>query len=280
MKDELFDINNFNVIQDSEYYYFFRALNNGDNNDMEQQITTVNGELKIVHTDRERFKGVSKYNDSSTISLQEVFEHVKINNFKGTNCISLTSNANVAVDYGRGFYNDSYVMVKIPKKEFGATVVNAGSYMLHEVDKKIQEIIFNEDLSDDALTYLDLIEEANNQEELNAIKTMMAIKTLESQSDNTLQKTVKYKVVGTENVGFQSLSEEQILVKDKLALQLQVLKNEGVMDSVLENVSDGFLFSTIGGAFSSTEYIHYNSILEKNIVSIPKELAIYKDLYK
>lgn len=38
---------------------------------------------------------------------------------KDTNCISLTSNANIAIDYGRGSYKDKYIMVKITKKEFG-----------------------------------------------------------------------------------------------------------------------------------------------------------------
>ena len=30
MEDNLFDINNFNIIQADEYYYFFRALNMAD----------------------------------------------------------------------------------------------------------------------------------------------------------------------------------------------------------------------------------------------------------
>lgn len=34
MEDKLFDINNFNIIQDEENYYFFRALNMADNADI------------------------------------------------------------------------------------------------------------------------------------------------------------------------------------------------------------------------------------------------------
>ena len=36
MKKEFFDLSNFKVIQDEEYYYFFRALEPGDLKDIEQ----------------------------------------------------------------------------------------------------------------------------------------------------------------------------------------------------------------------------------------------------
>ena len=37
MDEKLFDINNFNIIQDLENYYFFRALNMADNADVENE---------------------------------------------------------------------------------------------------------------------------------------------------------------------------------------------------------------------------------------------------
>ena len=37
----MFDINNFNVIQDDEYYYVFRSLEAGDMSDIEEGITDV-----------------------------------------------------------------------------------------------------------------------------------------------------------------------------------------------------------------------------------------------
>ena len=43
--------------------------------------------------------------------------------------------------HGRGFYKDTYVMVKVPKKELGEKVVNAGQYMLEEISKKVDEYI-------------------------------------------------------------------------------------------------------------------------------------------
>lgn len=60
---------------------------------------------------------------------------------KDTNCISLKSNANIAIDYGRGSYKDKYIMVKITKKEFGEQTVEARQYMLQELYSRIQQSI-------------------------------------------------------------------------------------------------------------------------------------------
>ena len=40
MNSEMFDIDKFNIIQDEDNYYFFRALNMADNRDIEEGITT------------------------------------------------------------------------------------------------------------------------------------------------------------------------------------------------------------------------------------------------
>ena len=40
MEEKLFDINNFNIIQDEENYYFFRALEDDDCKDIEENIIT------------------------------------------------------------------------------------------------------------------------------------------------------------------------------------------------------------------------------------------------
>lgn len=52
MKNSLFDINRFNIIQDEENYYFFRALNMADN-----ITTSKNGKIEKIRIDRERFDG-------------------------------------------------------------------------------------------------------------------------------------------------------------------------------------------------------------------------------
>ena len=108
MKDNLFDINNFNTIQDEENYYFFRALNMADNNDIEQEITiSSDGKIERIRTDRERCNGETKYTEDSKISLEELYDHIKMHYRKDTNCISLTSNANIAINYCIKLSNES-----------------------------------------------------------------------------------------------------------------------------------------------------------------------------
>lgn len=138
MKKNIFDIDKFNIIQDEENYYFFRALNIADKTDIEQKTTiTTNGKIERIRTDRERYDGETRYTEDSKISLEEIYDHIKIHYRRDTNCISLTSNANIAVDYGRSLYKDRYVMIKIPKKEFGEKTVAAGQYMLRELYSRI-----------------------------------------------------------------------------------------------------------------------------------------------
>ena len=142
MKD-VFDINKFNIFQDDENYYLFRALNRGDHSDMEKGITKTDGILQKVRTDRERYveqNEDAKYSEKSEMSLMEVWEHIKIGQSKQTNCISLSGNANVSIDYGKG-YNEEYTVIRVPKTS--KNVVNAGKYMLGEIEKEIERAVSN-----------------------------------------------------------------------------------------------------------------------------------------
>ena len=52
MNEELFDISKFNIIQDEENYYFFRALNMADNSDIEQGIiASQNNQIERIRID-------------------------------------------------------------------------------------------------------------------------------------------------------------------------------------------------------------------------------------
>ena len=64
----VFNVENFNVLEDDNFFYFFRALNNADNNDINSGITVdnLNNILKI-RTDRERYLGETKYTSFSFI---------------------------------------------------------------------------------------------------------------------------------------------------------------------------------------------------------------------
>ena len=97
--NNLFSIDKFNIVEDEKNYYFFRALNMADNRELEE---SASGNLERIRTDRERYeqdteKGESKYKKDSKISLEEVYDHIKMHYRKDTNCISLSSNANVSM---------------------------------------------------------------------------------------------------------------------------------------------------------------------------------------
>ena len=153
--EEMFDIEKFNVISDEENYYFFRSLEPGDIKDLEEgNIKDENGKYIRLRTDRERWEGTHsikpRWNAESTVTLEEMYNHIKMHYSLETNCISLSSNANVAKTYGETF-SDKYVMIKVPKKEMGQRVYNAGQYMLAEIDKKVQERIAQGDIPEEVL---------------------------------------------------------------------------------------------------------------------------------
>ena len=278
MEYNLFDINNFNIIQDEENYYFFRALNMADNNDIEQGITSSkSGKIKRIRTDRERFEGETKYSEDSELSLEEIYDHIKMHYRKDTNCISLTSNSNVAVNYGRGSYKDRYVMIKVPKKEFGEKTVSAGQYMLQELYSRIQQEVENlpEEEKGQILSIFDDIEEATESKTLqDIIAKRYSAKTGEvDPSKAHLRKGITYSSPKARISSYQSLDEEQLLEVNKVYAKLAILENEDILKHVIPHSSNSKLRETIGNAFSSIEVIHYGDINEENIIKIPKEVA-------
>ena len=134
------------IIEDGNYYYLFRALNMGDNSDLEKGIITdENGNFTKIRTDRQRWEEngknpASKYSENNEISLKEVIGHIKENHDEDTNCISLSSDANVSLKYGNIYEeklnmnnknneNSEYIVVKIPREEIGKSVFDAEEYI-------------------------------------------------------------------------------------------------------------------------------------------------------
>ena len=78
----MFELDKFNVIEDDNFYYAFRALNRADHNDMISGITLdETGNIGRIRTDRERFEdenGTALYSEGSEISLEEVWNHIKM----------------------------------------------------------------------------------------------------------------------------------------------------------------------------------------------------------
>lgn len=264
----VFDIENFNILSDDDNYYFFRALNMGDNNDIETGITLdSNGEIYRIRTDRERYDKTPIYNSDSSISLVEMVDHIKMQHRTDTNCISLTSNANAAALYGRGYYKDKYVMVKVPKKEFGSRVYNAGQYMINEIKKVIDNYLENNEIDDMTKYFLSSIRHAKSEEKLDEIMKIYNQKSEEKRQE-MFEKGIIYQNTNTTSVDYQALNAKQNFEKNKIVAILNVLNK-----NIIPNVSNKLLIQTLGNAFSSLELINYKDIEKEYIIDVPKEMV-------
>ena len=279
--ESLFDIDNFNIIEDEENYYFFRALNMADNQDLDTRIILDNtGNIERIRTDRERYEEnteneTPKYNKDAEISLEQVYDHIKMHYRKDTNCISLSSNSNVSISYGRGFYKDSYVMVKVPKNELGEKVINVGQYMLEEIEKRVDEYVSS--LSPDS-KLVEIIKEIDNsktaEEIRKAIETRYTTREPLDQSKAKLRKGITYRSPVARISSYQALNEEQLLEKNKIIAKLTLLERVGGMEPLIPHTANNnLLVQTIGNAFSSLELIHYGDIEKDEIIDVPREIV-------
>ena len=206
--NNIFDIEKFNLIEDEENYYFFRSLEPGDLKDLENGTIKENNEYTRLRTDRG-----PRWNSESEVSLEEMYSHIKMHYSLQTNCISLSSNANVARTYGEEF-SDKYVMVRVPKKEMGERVFHAGPYMLQEIEKIVNKEIEKQNLREDVLEDLKAIDEAKTSDEIKElIKTRYKSKEGIDVSKAGLKKGIMYRSPHARISSYQSLNEEQTGVK-------------------------------------------------------------------
>ena len=266
---ELFSIKNYNLIEDENYYYLFRALNNGDHNDIQNKTTTNRqGVLTHIRTDRARYIENTKnknalYSENDYISLMQVVDHIKRGHRTDTNCISLSSNANVAVMYGNGCYHDEYVLIKIPKNKASERVYNVSEYMLLEIEKRIQNAV--KTANEEVNKLVESIDLAKSNEELINIITNSYCLSLDNKKVTSyfgVAGQTKRKIpVRSRFNEYASLSDEQNLLKNKVIAKLTLLEEKNVMNPIiLHNRFDTTVLRALGMAISSSEVVHYGQI--------------------
>ena len=275
--EEMFDIEKFNIISDEENYYFFRSLEPGDIKDLEEgNIKDENGKYIRLRTDRERWEETHnltpRWNAESQVTLEEMYNHIKTPYSLETNCISLSSNANVARTYGETF-SDKYVMIKVPKKEMGQRVYNAGQYMLAEIDKKVQERIAKGNIPEEVLEDFRKIDEATESKELKEIiKVKYTAPDGIDTSKSGMKKEIIYKAPLARVSSFQALDDEQTLEKNKIVAKLTILEQKGLMGPAVPRIkTNSELIKTLGSAFASGEQIYYGDIEGNRVTDISKE---------
>lgn len=270
MNEEIFGIENFNLISNEQYYYVFRALNVDDQREMNNGITSENGEIKRVLTNKQRYPENNKYANRNEISLQEVWDHTKsVNFYKGTNCISLSSNANVSIDYGSK-YGHKYLMIKIPREQ-KSNVYNAGQYMISELnrllDKKVKQLSQDSEI-------VQLIQKIEKMEDNSSIRDIISDRFNHARTGGRFTSNVSVRTKESLNERFknrQAFSEVQQLEYSKLMGKLTLLEISGMLPKeIFDNINIPSLTSTIGSEFSNREFVHYGEISSDEFVPISK----------
>lgn len=286
--NELFGIENYNLIQDDEYIYLFRALNNRDHEDISKGVTTdENGKIVRIRTDRETYIEVPeneepKYSENDPISLIQVIDHIKRGHRIDTNCISLSSNANISLIYGQGDYHDEYALIRVAKKNFRTETINASEYMLTEIEKRIQDATSNAD--DETRELIEKVDRATSREEILEIIADL-YKMPNADESNAVTYTAERGTARNRIAirgrfsNYTTLSEEQNLLKNMIVAKLTVLETRNKMKQIMPHTRlDSKVMETLGMALSSSEIIHYGPIDKMDIngnqqmFEVPKEV--------
>ena len=262
--NELFNITN--CYQDSKYYYFFRALNKRDMTGISNGSTLdSNGNISKIVTDSTFYNNRNRYNEESELTLEEMINHVKTHYDKDTNCISLSSDANICLTYGRSDYEDKYVIVKVPKDELGKTTFNAGKYIYEEILKRVNAYLeeHQADLTDLQRYYIESLKNISTKEQLDNLK-----KTLPEEYVDKTNEEFQNGLEFIKSKPYEGYSDTENLAKDKLVMILDVLDFE-----IVKGKTNRFVIQTMGSAFSSRELEHYKEVPQEKIVEMPTSLV-------
>ena len=261
--NELFSITN--CYQDDKYYYFFRALNRRDMIGIRNgSILDSNGHINKIVTDSTFYNNRDRYNEESELTLEEMVNHVKIDYDKDTNCISLSSDANVCLTYGRSDYEDKYVIIKVPKDELGKTTFNAGKYIYDEILKRVNAYIAEHQsaLTDLQKYYIESLKNISTKEQLDNLK-----KTLPEEYIDKTNEEFQNGLEFIKSKPYEGYSDKENLAKDKLVMLLDILNFEAVRGK-----TNRFIIQTMGSAFSSRELEYYKEVPKEKILEMPTSL--------
>ena len=262
--DELFNITN--CYQDTNYYYFFRALNKRDMAGIRDKSTLDEaGHISRIVTDSTFYNHKDRYNEESELTIEEMVNHVKTHYDKDTNCISLSSDANVCLTYGRSDYEDKYVIIKVPKDELGHTTFNAGKYIYEEILKRVNTYLeeHQADLTDLQRYYIESLKNISTKEQLDNLK-----KTLPEEYVDKTNEEFQNGLEFIKSKPYEGYSDAENLAKDKLVMFLDVLDFE-----VVKGKTNRFVIQTMGSAFSSRELEYYKEVPKEKIVEMPTSLV-------
>ena len=236
-----------NIIFDGENYYLFRALNDGNKKDLENGINIIRTDCVRYYEEHGEW---GKYSDRSEMSLEEVYDHIKMRYRRDTNCISLTSDANVVLTYHNE--NPKYVLVKVTPDQM-KEIFDAGEYFSKAIEQQVLDAEKNVQANSEIAVILNQIENATSTNEIKNI--------LNKFNPNLSTYTVNDR---------QYLSDDEQIKIARINAKLKILENSGLIGNIIENVPNAQLLATMGNAYTSCEYIHYGDIPREITIDCPK----------
>ena len=261
----VFDISKQQVIEDEEYYYVFRALNDDDIRDLaDEESNVIRTKGQVLRDNGE----TTRYGLSSQISLEEVYSNIRVaRTGKDTNCVSFSSNPNVNLDYG----NREYIMYAIPKNGDNENFL-AGKYMLEEINKRISHKLQTTKINEEILN---IITQIDSETDINNVRVLVgeSLEKLRTHTGKMRFTGKNNKITSKESLltrfeRKQVFTEEQQLEYAKVVAKMTILETQGILRSILPTqVDNARLISALGGAFSSSEVIHYGSIPKQQVTN-------------
>lgn len=236
-----------NIIFDGESYYLFRALNEGNKKDLENGIDIIRTDCIRYYEEHGEW---GKYSNKSEVSLEEIYDHIKMRYRRDTNCISLTRDANVVLTYHSE--NPKYILVKVSPEKM-EEIFDAGEYFSKVIEQQVLEAEKNVESDNKIAIILKQIENATSTEKIKKILT----------DYNPLIST--YTVNDR-----QYLSDEEQIKIARINAKLKILENCGLIGNIIENVPNAQLLATMGNAYTSCEHIYYGDIPREITIDCPK----------
>ena len=166
-------------------------------------------------------------------------------------------------------------MVKVPKSEIGDKVINAGQYMLDEINKRVEEYISSLSPDSKLLGALKDIDNSQTEDELRRkIEARFTSEEGIDLSKRGARKGLTIKAPISRISTYNALDEEQSLEKNKIIAKMTLLERVGGMKPIIPyTANNNLLVQTVGNAFSSLELIHYGDIEKESIIDVPKEIV-------
>ena len=236
-----------NIIFDGENYYLFRALNDGNKKDLENGINIIRTDCVRYYEEHGEW---GKYSDRSEMSLEEVYDHIKMRYRRDTNCISLTSDANVVLTYHNE--NPKYVLVKVTPDQM-KEIFDAGEYFSKAIEQRVLDAEKKLQSNSEIAVILNQIENAASTNEIKNI--------LNKFNPNLSTYTVNDR---------QYLSDDEQIKIARINAKLKILENSGLIGNIIENVPNAQLLATMGNTYTSCEHIHYGDIPREITIDCPK----------